>query len=127
DGLSRFDGYTFTNYTTQQGLPSNWVDALLETRSGVFLVGTEAGICVFDPNGEPLPKDRVADQPNVKRMFVTSRPGADELSAAIKVLYEDSLGNIWCGTKRGLFRVEIADGQAAFNEVSLGIPVNERL
>jgi ligand-binding sensor domain-containing protein len=24
EGLSRFDGYTFTNYTTEQGLPSNW-------------------------------------------------------------------------------------------------------
>ena len=45
DGLSRFDGYTFTNYTTQQGLPANWVDDFLETQEGFFLVATSAGLC----------------------------------------------------------------------------------
>ena len=30
DGLSRFDGYTFTNYGTDQGLPLNTVNDLLE-------------------------------------------------------------------------------------------------
>src|SRR5262249_18289392 len=33
-GLSRFDGYEFTNYTTNEGLPSGRVDAFLETRAG---------------------------------------------------------------------------------------------
>src|SRR5580765_3228340 len=32
EGLSRFDGYRFTNYTTANGLPSGMVNDLLETR-----------------------------------------------------------------------------------------------
>lgn len=32
DGLSRFDGYTFTNYGTEQGLPHREVNDFLETR-----------------------------------------------------------------------------------------------
>src|SRR5262249_6465300 len=34
DGLSRFDGYGFTNYTTDDGLPNRVANDLLETRSG---------------------------------------------------------------------------------------------
>ncbi|MDQ3666781.1 MAG: hypothetical protein M3410_09415 [Acidobacteriota bacterium] len=34
EGLSRFDGYTFTNYGTDQGLPHRNVTNFLETRSG---------------------------------------------------------------------------------------------
>src|SRR5690349_2241669 len=58
EGLSRFDGYTFTNYSTEQGLPTNWVDDFLETRSGTFLVATYAGLCVFNPRGVPIRQDR---------------------------------------------------------------------
>jgi ligand-binding sensor domain-containing protein len=32
EGLSRFDGCSFTNYTTDQGLPGSAVTDLLETR-----------------------------------------------------------------------------------------------
>src|SRR5215813_5022101 len=40
EGLSRFDGYRFTNYTTANGLPSGWVSDLVETRDGTYLVAT---------------------------------------------------------------------------------------
>src|SRR5262245_8814359 len=44
EGLSRFDGYRFTNYTTDQGLPHRSIRDLLETRSGVYWVATEDGL-----------------------------------------------------------------------------------
>jgi ligand-binding sensor domain-containing protein len=48
DGLSRFDGYGFTNYTTDDGLPHRVVNDLLETRSGVLWIATNNGfILVF--------------------------------------------------------------------------------
>ena len=34
EGLSRFDGYTFTNYTTDHGLPHGNVTDFLETKKG---------------------------------------------------------------------------------------------
>src|ERR1051326_3642217 len=36
EGLSRFDGYKFTNYTTDQGLPHRTVNDILETRGGAY-------------------------------------------------------------------------------------------
>src|SRR5262245_65808972 len=50
-GLSRFDGYQFTNYTTEDGLPHPWVNDLLETRQGSYWIATDGGVCRFDPKG----------------------------------------------------------------------------
>ena len=54
EGLSRFDGYTFTNYTTEQGLPSNWVDDFLETRSGVLLVAVAGWLVARETREGPI-------------------------------------------------------------------------
>src|SRR5215469_13035477 len=51
-GLSRFDGYQFTNYGTLEGLPSARVETLLETRAGDYWVGTAAGLCRFNPKSK---------------------------------------------------------------------------
>src|SRR5262245_66115174 len=53
DGLSRFDGYTFTNYGTAQGLPHREVSDFLETRGGEFWVATGAGLVRFNPRAPP--------------------------------------------------------------------------
>jgi ligand-binding sensor domain-containing protein len=54
DGLSRYDGYTFTNYGTEQGLPNRRVRDLLETRQGDYWVATGGGLCRFNPKGSPV-------------------------------------------------------------------------
>src|SRR5258708_22193341 len=56
EGLSRFDGYSFTTYGPDQGLPSQVINELLETREGDYWIATDAGICRFDPRGGPRPK-----------------------------------------------------------------------
>src|ERR1700742_4664438 len=38
EGLSRFDGYRFKNYTQDQGLPHRNINDFLETRDGDYLV-----------------------------------------------------------------------------------------
>src|SRR5690349_13361382 len=47
DGLSQYDGYTFTNYGVEQGLPSGQVLDLLETREGEYWVATFSGLYRF--------------------------------------------------------------------------------
>ena len=54
DGLSRFDGYAFTNFGTEQGLPHSSVNDLLETRAGEYWVATDGGLVRFDPKGRPI-------------------------------------------------------------------------
>jgi ligand-binding sensor domain-containing protein len=56
EGLSIFDGYQFTNYTTADGLPDRQVSDVLETQSGEYWIAAYAGICRYDP--KPLPKAR---------------------------------------------------------------------
>src|ERR1044072_2936729 len=49
EGLSRFDGYGFTNYGVADGLPHANVKTFLETREGDYLFGTGGGLARFDP------------------------------------------------------------------------------
>src|SRR6266700_2538661 len=56
EGLSRFDGYSFTNYGVDQGLPHTMVNDFLETRSGELWIATNGGLVLFNPKGEPIPR-----------------------------------------------------------------------
>jgi ligand-binding sensor domain-containing protein len=49
EGLSRFDGYHIVNFGVAEGLPQRSVHALLETRSGTYLVATARGLGEFQP------------------------------------------------------------------------------
>ena len=70
EGLSRFDGYKFTNYGVDQGLPNRQVNDFLETRSGEIWIATNGGLVLFNPKGEPAPRVIFAnDKPPVSPMF----------------------------------------------------------
>src|SRR5262245_3288669 len=49
EGLSRYDGYSFTNYGVDQGLPGRSVNDLIETHDGAYWVATDHGLCRFHP------------------------------------------------------------------------------
>jgi hypothetical protein len=53
EGLSRFDGYAFSNFGTDQGLPHASVNDFLETRNGEYWLATGAGLVRFNPTGRP--------------------------------------------------------------------------
>src|SRR6185295_5637535 len=55
EGLSRFDGYQFTNYTTAHGLPHRSISNLIQARDGTYWLATDGGVCRFDPDGIPAP------------------------------------------------------------------------
>jgi ligand-binding sensor domain-containing protein len=106
EGLSRFDGYKFTNYTTANGLPNNFITDLLETHDGTYLIATADGLSVFNPSGN--------------RLFTSWRP-AEAGAQTINELLEDSKGRIWCGTNGGLYTVEKSNGGLQFHIVELGL------
>src|SRR5215467_1069658 len=79
EGLSRFDGYDFTTYGAEHGLPSQVINDLLETREGEYWVATEAGLCRFNPNGV-MPRRATDGTPEAaasKTMFTVYSPGED--------------------------------------------------
>src|SRR5580698_5741501 len=44
EGLSRFDGYRFTTYGSDEGLPHRIIETMIETRSGEHWIGTPLGL-----------------------------------------------------------------------------------
>jgi ligand-binding sensor domain-containing protein/signal transduction histidine kinase len=106
--LSRFDGYTFTNYEAKQGLPSRSVTTIKITRQGVYWVGTVEGLFRLDPNWPP------------PQRFNRVPIGANKNAQHINTLVEDHSGTFWVGTDDGLYRLEV--GQSEFRQVDIGIP-----
>jgi ligand-binding sensor domain-containing protein len=104
EGLTSFDGYTFTRYGVSQGLPDAQVADFVEARDGSYWVLTATGISRFLP--EPL--ERSGDGDGGSRFFEVYPFPADREPrprAPIK-LAEASDGRIWCLTTATLFRFD---------------------
>jgi len=122
EGLSRFDGYTFTNYGVKQGVPDSMVTDLIETRTGEYWIATFKGVARFDPHGvraDPV-QGKKADKTRPEPRFIPypahARPGAERVSA----LLEDRDGTIWCGTEAGLCRLRKTGGQWRLEAIDVG-------
>lgn len=93
EGAYRFDGESFTHFTTDDGLCSDDVNAIIQDRTGSILLATNKGICRYDGHtfSEYLPLDRLS----------------------ITCLFEDTSGAIWFGTiESGIYRY---DGETLSN------------
>src|SRR5262245_9051268 len=131
EGLSRFDGYGFTNYGTRDGLGSALINAIAEDRQGGLWVATNGGGVSRLLDG---PTEFVArpHEPGSPRSKFESFPVADSPeSNRVNALLFDSADNCWCAADDGLYRAahkesgelrfelvvphrEVADFMAAF-------------
>jgi ligand-binding sensor domain-containing protein len=85
EGVYRYDGKSFTNFTTKDGLCSNNVGPIIQDKAGNILLGTHSGICKYDGNQ------------------FTKYPVPDTLS--ITCMLEDKEGNLWFGAmNKGIYR-----------------------
>lgn len=87
-GLLRFDGQNVKQYTTQQGLPSNYIRAALTDGKGYIWLGTYKGLSRFDG-----------------RRFVNFTVQNGLANNLVLALYEDHEGNLWVATENGLCRM----------------------
>ena len=128
DGLARFDGYAFTNFGTDQGLPHHNVTDLLETRGGEYWIATNGGLVRFNPQGAASRNvNNAKDSAASDQMFTLVVPDDEDLAArAVVVLFEDQAGVIWCGTAKGLFRLERNEGHLVLQPVEIGMPHDYR-
>src|SRR5215470_8763935 len=77
-------------WLTENGLPQNTVQTILQTRDGYLWVGTQEGLARF----------------NGTNFVVFDRENTPQLkSNDIRSLFEDSQGNLWIGTSYGLVRM----------------------
>ena len=48
EGVYRYNGESFTNFTTADGLCNNEAGDMIQDRAGNILIGTNSGICKYD-------------------------------------------------------------------------------
>src|SRR5215471_21521788 len=123
-GLSRFDGYTFKNYGTEQGLGSQVTD-LLETRKGSYWVASLSGLYRFnlDPyRRDSKPKKASPSVPvSAGTLFELQRLADDPGPEGVNALHEDRSGTIWAATNRGLYQLTQREGRWTSHLVDLGV------
>ena len=105
-GLNRFDGQRFIEYSTRDGLGSASVYDLLETREGDYWVATEAGVSRFAR--AQVNRDGVAHAPAGPAQLFTSYPVGTGAENITNVLYQDRAGHILVGTDDGVMEIEEA-------------------
>ena len=119
DGLSRFDGYRFTNYGVEDGLPAPSINDLLETGDGIYWVATNSdGVVRFNllAGTRSLPGEPAGSR------FTLYPISNEPVTNRVNVLHRDPAGILWAGTDGGLFYLNEAKGEGAFQRVELGIP-----
>jgi ligand-binding sensor domain-containing protein/signal transduction histidine kinase len=128
NGLSRFDGYRFVTYNTEQGLPVSNINDLLESHDGAYWIATNGGgVCLFNPNAGPIlaaPDARGVsglDDGTGKRgpMFMVYQVGESAPTSRVNVLFEDRANQIWAGTDGGVFRLAEQNGAKVFRRIEL--------
>ncbi|HXC04504.1 MAG TPA: two-component regulator propeller domain-containing protein, partial [Bacteroidia bacterium] len=89
-GVTHFDGKTFVNYTTKDGLGGNGINAIVQDKDGNIWFGTQGGgVSCYGKEmkeGKPFHKYTKADG-----------LAGEEVNA----IYEDNAGNLWFGTGGG--------------------------
>src|SRR6202165_3833466 len=90
DPIQPAGSYIRTTFTVEDGLPSNVVNAILQTRNGFLWIGTDAGLARF--NGRHFtPVD-----------FGLPRSTSQSV---VRSLAEGPDGDLWVGTNLGLARI----------------------
>ncbi|MFT5262357.1 MAG: ligand-binding sensor domain-containing protein [Polaribacter sp.] len=86
DGIIRYDGESFTNFTNKEGLRRFRVFSMLEDSNGIIWFGTiGAGLYRYD--GESFTN-------------ITTKNGL--VNDSVGCIYEDKSGHIWFGTQAGI-------------------------
>ena len=98
-GVSRFDGTTWTTYTTTHGLASNWVNAVAAAPDGTLWFGTDSGLSRFDPT---------SPEAGAWTTYTVADGLAGNKITALAVAPD---GALWVGTTSGLSRFDGATWQ----------------
>ena len=91
EGVYRYDGTSFVNFTEKEGLSSNYVNCILEDKAGNLWFGTQNGLSKYDGKAftrQAIPMDNEIDIEG-KEWWNKS---------TVSCLLEDKKGNLWIGT-----------------------------
>lgn len=119
DGLSRFDGYHFTNYRIAGGPISQNFTYIFESRKGIFWIGIGDKLYRYDPRSNGAAQGLPADQSNNdSRASLRAQLVSSDFAGQ---MLEDRNGNLWAGGA-GLWRIEETPSGIFFHEINLNLP-----
>jgi ligand-binding sensor domain-containing protein len=115
EGLSRFDGYRFTNYGERDGLRHPIINAIAQDRAGGLWVGTNGGGVARLADGAQVSSSNSSIP---RQKFISFRVGDSGASNRVNALVFDSQNNLWCASDGGLYRAVMgSDDQPKFEAV----------
>lgn len=88
-GVFRYDGKSFQNFTTKDGLPHNGGRAIMEDKTGKLWIATGDGPCFYDG-----------------KTFTVLKNKDDKAFKNVWSIIEDKKGSIWFGDVDGLWRYD---------------------
>lgn len=100
DGVFKYDGKSFIQFTTANGLTSNTVWSILEDKSSNIWIGTETGVCLYD--GKTFTVIQIPLRKNLPAN--TYRNTHDVFN-----IMQDKSGKLWFATIDGVY---IYDGKS---------------
>jgi len=103
EGVYRYDGKYFANYTVKNGLCSNTVYAVLEDNSGNIWFGTVSGVCRYDGHAF-MPVPVAVTNGGGFNPFAGNTPTLPQ--PEIWSMLQDKTGKIWFGTSAGVYRYD---------------------
>ena len=94
DGIYRYDGTFFTNFTTKNGLNSNSVNHILEDKDGKIWIGTGAGLVLYD--GKTFTEIQIPLRENMP-------PNKYHNTHDVFSIMQDKSGKLWFATIDGVY------------------------
>jgi ligand-binding sensor domain-containing protein len=101
EGVYRYDGKLFTQFTMQDGLSSNAVCSILEDRNGNIWIGTKDGLCCFD--GKVIKQVLIANPTLFPPFSSNSNYTPEKHPNAVFSMMQDKKGALWLGTTNGVY------------------------
>ncbi|MEK6477368.1 two-component regulator propeller domain-containing protein [Catalinimonas sp. 4WD22] len=100
EGLYQYDGKSFIQYTTTNGLNSNTIHCILEDKDGKIWIGTAAGICLYD--GDKFNHIQIPLPPDLP-------PNKYHATHNVFDIMQDNSGKLWFATIDGVY---VYDGKS---------------
>lgn len=101
EGVYRYDGKSFTNFTAKDGLSDNTVWSILEDKIGNIWFGTDDGVCRYD--GKTITRIPIAATNANKFYLFNSQNNNPSAKNAVWSILQDKSGQILFGTSDGVY------------------------
>ena len=108
EGLSRFDGYEFTNFGVSDGLGDPIINAVAEDQEGrLWAAANGGGVSRLIDNPNDRASLETGSESHSHQKFVRYACGDSIFANRVNSLVFDAQDRLWCATDSGLYRGQL--------------------